>query len=53
MDPPFLGRTRQVRGHGEPLSSCRSLYDFVNETYRLTLEEVDLLWSTEPRMPRF
>jgi hypothetical protein len=53
VNPPFLGCARGVHGHGEPLSSHHSLSNFVNETYRLTLEEVDLQWSTEPRMPRF
>jgi hypothetical protein len=53
VDPPFLGRARWVHGRGEPLSSRHSLSNFVNETYSLTLEGVDLLWSTEPRVPRF
>jgi hypothetical protein len=53
VDPPFLGRAREVHGHGEPLSSHHSLSNFVNETCSLTLEEVDLLESTEPYMPRF
>jgi hypothetical protein len=32
----------------------RRLSDLVNKAYGLTLEEVDLLWSTAPpRMPKF
>jgi hypothetical protein len=43
---------REARAEAAHLE--RRLSDLVNESYGLTSEEVDLLWSTAPpRMPRF
>ena len=40
-------------GRAEAAKLERRLSDLVNQAYGLTPEEVDLLWSTAPRMPRF